>query len=63
MVSIDGYEDVQQTDSALLCAAAQQPISVGIDGSAIDFQLYTGVSYNNPSLLNKHWMNSTKMKN
>ena len=44
VVSIDGYTDVDETDSALLCAAAQQPISVGMDGSALDFQLYTGVS-------------------
>ncbi|PPE02119.1 hypothetical protein GOBAR_DD00849 [Gossypium barbadense] len=43
VVSIDGYQDVEQSDSALLCAVAQQPVSVGIDGSAIDFQLYTGV--------------------
>ncbi|XP_010999738.1 PREDICTED: low-temperature-induced cysteine proteinase-like [Populus euphratica] len=45
VVSIDGYKDVDETDSALLCAAAQQPISVGMDGSAIDFQLYTGGIY------------------
>ena len=44
VVSIDGYEDVDETDSALLCATVQQPISVGMDGSALDFQLYTGVS-------------------
>ncbi|CAK7350416.1 unnamed protein product [Dovyalis caffra] len=45
VVSIDGYKDVDETDSALLCAAVQQPISVGIDGSALDFQLYTGGIY------------------
>ena len=44
VVSIDGYTDVDETDSALLCATVQQPISVGMDGSALDFQLYTGVS-------------------
>lgn len=33
-----------QSDSALLCATVKQPISVGIDGSSLDFQLYTGVS-------------------
>ena len=44
VVTIDGYTDVARADSALLCATAKQPISVGIDGSAIDFQLYTGVS-------------------
>lgn len=45
IVTIDGYEDVAESDSALLCAVVQQPISVGIDGSAIDFQLYTGGIY------------------
>ncbi|KAF5728728.1 Xylem bark cysteine peptidase 3 isoform 1 [Tripterygium wilfordii] len=45
VVSIDGYEDVGESDSALLCATVQQPISVGMDGSAIDFQLYTGGIY------------------
>lgn len=44
VVSVDGYQDVEESDTALLCAVAQQPVSVGIDGSAIDFQLYTGVS-------------------
>ncbi|KAF7803320.1 low-temperature-induced cysteine proteinase-like [Senna tora] len=45
VVSIDGYQDVERTDSALLCATAKQPISVGIDGSSLDFQLYTGGIY------------------
>lgn len=45
VVTIDGYEDVGETDSDLLCAAVQQPVSVGIDGSAWDFQLYTGGIY------------------
>ncbi|KAJ6769967.1 CYSTEINE PROTEASE FAMILY C1-RELATED [Salix purpurea] len=45
VVSIDGYEDIDQSDSALLCATVQQPISVGMDGSALDFQLYTGGIY------------------
>ncbi|XP_059438997.1 low-temperature-induced cysteine proteinase-like [Corylus avellana] len=44
-VSIDGYEDVGESDSALLCATVQQPISVGIDGSTWDFQLYTSGIY------------------
>lgn len=44
VVNIDGYKDVEESDSALLCATVQQPISVGMDGSALDFQLYTGVS-------------------
>ena len=43
VVSIDGYKDVDESDSALLCATVNQPISVGIDGSALDFQLYTSV--------------------
>jgi len=43
-VTIDGYTDVTQSESALLCATVKQPISVGIDGSTLDFQLYTGVS-------------------
>lgn len=47
MVTIDGYKDVAEKDSALLCAVVKQPISVGIDGSALDFQLYTGVSISN----------------
>ncbi|KAI4372007.1 hypothetical protein MLD38_010295 [Melastoma candidum] len=46
VVTIDGYEDVDESDSALECAVAKQPISVGIDGSALDFQLYTGGIYN-----------------
>ncbi|KAG6756124.1 hypothetical protein POTOM_039546 [Populus tomentosa] len=45
VVSIEGYTDVDETDSALLCATVQQPISVGMDGSALDFQLYTGGIY------------------
>ncbi|MQL79644.1 hypothetical protein Taro_012100 [Colocasia esculenta] len=46
VVSIDGYRDVSPSDIALLCAVVQQPISVGIDGSSLDFQLYTGGIYN-----------------
>ncbi|GLJ37444.1 hypothetical protein SUGI_0760770 [Cryptomeria japonica] len=45
VVAIDSYTDVAESDSALLCAAAKQPISVGIDGSAWDFQLYSGGIY------------------
>lgn len=45
-VSIDGYKDVEPFGSALLCAAVQQPISVGMVGSSIDFQLYTSGIYN-----------------
>ncbi|CAI9087270.1 OLC1v1021304C1 [Oldenlandia corymbosa var. corymbosa] len=54
IVSIDDYTDVAEDDNALLCAVIKQPVSVGIDGSAIDFQLYTGGIYdgecsNNPN--------------
>ncbi|KEH36607.1 papain family cysteine protease [Medicago truncatula] len=45
VVTIDGYTDVTQSDSALFCATVKQPISVGIDGSTLDFQLYTGGIY------------------
>ncbi|KAJ4981757.1 hypothetical protein NE237_032594 [Protea cynaroides] len=45
VVSIDGFEDVAEEESALLCAVVQQPVSVGIDGSSWDFQLYTGGIY------------------
>ncbi|XP_020232327.1 low-temperature-induced cysteine proteinase [Cajanus cajan] len=45
VVSIDGYSDVAESDSALLCATVKQPISAGIDGSSLDFQLYTGGIY------------------
>ncbi|KAJ0977360.1 hypothetical protein J5N97_012834 [Dioscorea zingiberensis] len=44
-VTIDGYQDVAPDENALLCAVAKQPVSVGIDGSSIDFQLYTGGIY------------------
>lgn len=46
VVSIVGYIDVAQDESALICAVVRQPVSVGIDGSTLDFQLYTGVSDN-----------------
>ncbi|KAJ4798131.1 Cysteine protease [Rhynchospora pubera] len=46
VVTIDGYEDVPPKDEALLCAVLKQPISVGIDAGARDFQLYTGGIYN-----------------
>ncbi|XP_069149724.1 uncharacterized protein [Solanum lycopersicum] len=45
VVTIDGYRDVPQEETALLCAVAQQPVSVGIDGTNVDFQLYRGGIY------------------
>ncbi|XP_057740852.1 low-temperature-induced cysteine proteinase-like [Arachis stenosperma] len=45
VVSIDGYNDVAKSDSALLCATVKQPISAAIHGSSLDFQLYTGGIY------------------
>ncbi|KVH97058.1 Cysteine peptidase, asparagine active site-containing protein [Cynara cardunculus var. scolymus] len=45
VVSIDSYTDVEPNENALLCAVAKQPVTVGIVGSAYDFQLYTGGIY------------------
>ncbi|CAN4084216.1 unnamed protein product [Withania somnifera] len=45
VATIDGYQDVPNDENALLCAVAQQPVSVGIDGKSIDFQHYTGGIY------------------
>ncbi|KAL5707550.1 hypothetical protein ACHQM5_018440 [Ranunculus cassubicifolius] len=46
VVSIDSYEDVSpDEESVLVCALLTQPITVGIDGGAHDFQLYTGGVY------------------
>ncbi|CAN4105602.1 unnamed protein product [Withania somnifera] len=44
-VTINGYQDVAQEESALLCAVARQPVSVGMDGKSLDFQLYAGGIY------------------
>ncbi|KAF3319721.1 low-temperature-induced cysteine proteinase-like protein [Carex littledalei] len=46
VVTIDGYQDVPPNDEALLCAVLKQPISVGIDAGARDFQLYKEGIYN-----------------
>ena len=44
VVSIDSFEDVPVNDeSALLKAAANQPITVAIEASSRDFQFYTSV--------------------
>ncbi|XP_047309146.1 low-temperature-induced cysteine proteinase-like [Impatiens glandulifera] len=45
VVSIDGYKVVNVDERSLLSAVAGQPVSVAIDGSAIDFQLYTDGIY------------------
>ncbi|KAJ3683076.1 hypothetical protein LUZ60_013303 [Juncus effusus] len=45
VVTIDGYQDVVPNDDALLCTVVEQPVSVGIDASSLDFQLYTGGIY------------------
>lgn len=43
VVEIDSYSDVGSYDEeALMCAAAQQPVIVAINGGAYDFQLYSG---------------------
>lgn len=45
VVSIDSYVDVTPHDeNALMCAVAQQPVSVAINAGGYDFQLYAGVS-------------------
>ena len=44
-VSIDGHENVPANDeNALMKAVANQPVSVAIDASGIDFQLYSKVA-------------------
>ncbi|KAJ4757256.1 Cysteine protease [Rhynchospora pubera] len=45
LVTIDGYEDVEPKDEALLCALLKQPISVAISAHVRDFMLYTGGIY------------------
>ncbi|KAH7331959.1 hypothetical protein KP509_20G060400 [Ceratopteris richardii] len=42
-VRIDGYVDVTPKDeNSLMCAVAQQPVSVAINAGGLDFQLYAG---------------------
>ncbi|KAD3068814.1 hypothetical protein R6Q59_017189 [Mikania micrantha] len=45
VVSINSYVEVDQNEDAVLCAVAKQPVTIGICGSAYDFQLYTGGIY------------------
>jgi hypothetical protein len=45
VVTIDGYNDVPPNNgSYLLSIVAQQPVSVAIEASGRDFQLYSRVS-------------------
>lgn len=45
VVTIDGYEDVpSNNEEALKTAAANQVVSVAIEGGGRDFQLYSRVS-------------------
>ncbi|XP_074269839.1 cysteine protease XCP1-like [Silene latifolia] len=36
------FQNLEISENALLCATVNQPIRVGIHGSSVDFQLYTG---------------------
>ena len=46
VVTISGYHDVpRNSDESLIKALANQPLSVAIDASGLDFQFYSGVSY------------------
>ncbi|KAL9232159.1 hypothetical protein vseg_007298 [Gypsophila vaccaria] len=42
---VHGYEKLEESETALLCATVKKPISVGVHGSSLDFQLYTGGIY------------------
>ncbi|KAH7292194.1 hypothetical protein KP509_29G055400 [Ceratopteris richardii] len=49
-VKIYGYEDVEpNNEDALMCAVAQQPVSVAINAGTRDFQLYAGGVFNSCS--------------
>ncbi|KAI9072220.1 hypothetical protein K1719_045823 [Acacia pycnantha] len=37
VVKINSYQSVEKSDGALLCAIAKQPISVGLDGTSLQF--------------------------
>nr|GEZ05365.1 low-temperature-induced cysteine proteinase-like [Tanacetum cinerariifolium] len=46
VVSLDSYVEVESNEDAVFCAVATTPVTIGIVGSAYDFQLYTGGVYN-----------------
>ncbi|PWA40871.1 thiol protease [Artemisia annua] len=43
VVSLDSYVEVESNEDAVFCAVASTPVTIGIQGSAYDFQLYTGL--------------------
>lgn len=45
LVTIDGYQNVPPyNEDALMQAVANQPVSVALEGSGLDFQFYGGAS-------------------
>ena len=45
LVTIDGYQNVPPyNEDALMQAMANQPVSVALEGSGLDFQFYGGAS-------------------
>ncbi|KAG7596039.1 Peptidase C1A papain C-terminal [Arabidopsis suecica] len=47
VVTIQGYQKVAQNEASLQIAAAQQPVSVGIDAGGFIFQLYSSGVFTN----------------
>lgn len=57
-VTIDDYVDVESySEEALMAAVAKQPVSVAIDGSAWDFQLYLEGVYNGSCSSDPYYIN------